>query len=193
MLEVDKKLIEAEEKAMLREAEKFYKLREQGKIFKKLISPKFYISEMAEAFKKSKLVQFSALAPMATGVAVGIGGVAAGMAGSGSALVFAGVAVSNGIIAGGVAGVSIAAVKVAGKVGMCLEELEGYSPFKAKSQERRLMFSMKDRQQKIKQMEAVFSDKESSYPAIQGFSHIKVVKSSGQILSQRPQKEKVRE
>lgn len=193
MLDVDKKLIEAEEKAIIKEAEKFYKLRDQRKIFNNLVSPKFYISEMAEAFKKSKLVQFSALAPMATGVAVGVGGAVAGMAGSGSALVFAGVAVSNGIIAGGVAGLSIAAVKVAGKVGQYLEELKGYNPLKAKSQERRLMFSMRDRQMKIKQMEAVFSDKEQPCPAIQGFSHIKVVKSSGPILSQRPQKEKVRE
>ena len=197
MLDVDKKLIESEEKAMLREAEKFYKLREQGKIFKKLISPKFYISEMAEAFKKSKLVQFSALAPMATGVAVGVGGVAAGMAGSGSALVFAGVAVSNGIIAGGVAGLSVATVKVARKIGKCLKQLDGYNPIKAGKQERRLMFSMRDRHLKIKHMEAVFSDKEDTRPPLQErTSCIRVIKSSGDLLPEKTlksSKEKVRE
>ncbi|MBQ4084098.1 MAG: hypothetical protein IJC30_00375 [Alphaproteobacteria bacterium] len=197
MLDVDKKLIEAEEKAIVKEAEKFYKLRDQRKIFNNLVSPKFYLSEIADSFRKSRLVQFSALTPIATGALMGIGGAVTGMAGSGSALAFAGVAVSNGIIVGGIASLSVATVKVAGKIGKCLKQLDGYNPIKAEKQERRLMFSMRDRHLKIKHMEAVFSDKEDTRPPLQErTSRIRVIKSSSDLLSEKTlksSKEKVRE
>lgn len=197
MLDVDKKLIEAEEKGIEKDKAMLHKLREQRSIFKKIISPKFYLSEIADSFRKSGLVQFSALTPIATGTLMGIGGAITGMAGSGSALAFAGVAVSNGIIVGGIASLSVATVKVAGKIGKCLKQLDGYNPIKAGKQERRLMFSMRDRHLKIKHMEAVFSDKEDTCsPFQERTSRIRVIKSSSDLLSEKTlksSKEKVRE
>lgn len=193
MLEIDKNLIKKEEKALIRDAKKWYKLRDQGVIFKKITSPKFYLSEIRELFQKNKAVRLSALVPVIAGAVVGVGGSLTGMVESGSALVFAGTAVSNGILVGGMASLSVAGVKIAGKVENYLKQLKGYNSVKAKARERKLICSMRDRHLKIKQLEELFSENQSSRKPENENSSVRVVKRANVVSSQRVLKENTRE
>lgn len=192
MLDIDKQLIEAEKKEIENEKKKLDKLRKQRGILKKITSPTFYLSEIADSFQKSKLVHLSILVPVVSHVVLGAEKVATSMPGSTSALALAGIAVSNGILVGGIAGFSMATVQVAGNIGKKLEELEGYNPLKARVQERKLLFSLKDRNTKVEQLKKIFSNGDYTKSDIRKELPVRVVKSSNKLPS-NALKEKVRD